>query len=278
MNYAFGEPSPYEAVPLDFTFTAATDAVWESEQFERFLLRDLKLDEASHGQMKAIELKAEHEGRLDAWPNIASSAFLMFYVMAGQVTFEMQNDEMVTLCHRDVAHLPFLLGTGKVEYTADFHAVLIAAPLASREHEPVPLLHIQPVVHEGPWESVIVRNRPELYIRGDGPRSYFTYRDLGSAGITDRRIHVHDGDGVKTQLTKGTGWHNHSMSQFFFVLGGAATILVENEGEFRVVPGDAMTLGRGMKHDVVDIAIGYNVIEVCLPADYSTVAQDAPEV
>jgi mannose-6-phosphate isomerase-like protein (cupin superfamily) len=260
---------------MQFSYSSQASAIWgPSAVFVGFDERDLLLREASAGQLTALELKARTGGKSDHWPQVAGAAFLLLYVMNGNIKFTMSDGRVVVLNPREAVHLPFMLGVKSAEWPQDLHVVQIWA------QDPgsglVPLLQMTPEVHQGDWEEAIVRNRAELFIRGDGPRAFFTYRDLGSAKTTQRRIQTHDGDGAAADIDGGTGWHNHSMSQFFFILGGSADIDVESYGSFHMVPGDAMTLGREMSHNVLNIKRGYNVIEVCLPADYTTVPQDAP--
>jgi mannose-6-phosphate isomerase-like protein (cupin superfamily) len=275
MTQATSSPSRYEAVPMQFSYTAQASAIWgPSDDFGGFDERDLLLGQASAGQLTAFELKAREAGKLDSWPQVADAAFLLLYVLNGQIEFSMSDGKVVTLYPREVVHLPFLLGVRSVNWQKDLHVVQICAQ--DRGTDLVPLLQMRPQVHHGDWEEAIVRNRTELFIRGDGPRAFFTYRDLGSAKTTQRRIQTHDGDGAAADIDGGTGWHNHSMSQFFFILGGSADVDVENYGSFHLVPGDSMTLGREMRHNVLNIKRGYNVIEVCLPADYTTVPQEPP--
>jgi mannose-6-phosphate isomerase-like protein (cupin superfamily) len=275
MTQATISANRYEAVPMQFSYAAQASATWyRSGSFKGFEERDLMLGQASAGQLIALELKAERAGQLDRWPQLDNAVFFLFYVLKGQAKFSMSDGKTVTLYPREAVHLPFLLGTRSVEWQEDLHVMQIIAQ--DRGRDLVPLLQMRSDAHSGDWEEVIVRNRPELFVRGDGPRVFFTYRDLGSAKSTERRIQTHDGDGAATDIDGGTGWHNHSMSQFFFILGGSADIDVENQGSFHLVPGDAMTLGREMRHNVLNIKSGYNVIEVCLPADYTTVPQNAP--
>jgi mannose-6-phosphate isomerase-like protein (cupin superfamily) len=275
MTQATASPSPYEAVPMQFSFTAKASATWgPSREWEGFSERDLLLGQASAGQLTALELKAADAGSADHWPQVSDAAFMLLYVLEGEIQFSMTDGNVVTLNPREAVHLPFLLGVRSVKWKGGLHVVQIGAK--DRGSDLVPLLQMRSEVHHGDWEDAIVRNKPELFIRGDGPRSFFTYRDLGSAKTTQRRIQTHDGDGAAADIEGGTGWHNHSMSQFFYILGGSADIDVENQGSFHMVPGDAMTLGRQMRHNVLNIKRGYNVIEVCLPADYTTVPQDPP--
>lgn len=275
MTEAASSPSAYEAVPMEFSYAPGEHASWQpSRDFAGFEERDLLLGKASNGQLTALELKARAASGSNGWPQVKEAAFLLLYVMRGQIHFSMSDGASVTLHAREAVHLPFLLGVSSVQWSADLHVVQICA--LDRGQALVPLLQMRAEVHRGDWEEVIVRNRPELFIRGDGPRAFFTYRDLGSAKATGRRIQTHDGDGAAADMAEGTGWHNHSMSQFFFILGGSADIDVERRGRFHLVPGDAMTLGREMRHNVVNIKRGYNVIEMCLPADYTTVPQAQP--
>jgi mannose-6-phosphate isomerase-like protein (cupin superfamily) len=268
--------SDYLAVPMEYSFTRAADAVWSQSAHLGLKSRDLLLAAASRNQMSAVELRAETAGTLQGWAGADTASFLFLYPLSGQVVFTMPGDERVTLQKRDVVHLPFLAAARDVHYSADFAAVEIAAP-GGPIREVVPLLQIKRQPHIGGWEQAICRNRKEAYIQGDGPRSFFTYRNLGSAALTERRIQIHDGDGAVQPMAGGTGWHNHTMSQFFIVLDGEAMIDVEGHGSTRMVVGDTMTLGEGMRHNVSSYSVGYNVIEVCLPADYGTTAQTAPE-
>jgi len=258
---------------MQFSYCSQASALWDpSGVFEGFDERDLLLRRASAGQLTALELKARKAGKSDHWPHVAGATFLLLYVMNGNIRFSMSDGALITLNPREAVHLPFMLGVKSAEWPQDLHIVQIWAKDPGSGL--APLLQMSPEVHQGAWEEAIVRNRAELFIRGDGPRAFFTYRDLGSAKTTERRIQTHDGDGAAADIDGGTGWHNHSMSQFFFILGGSADIDVENHGSFHMVPGDAMTLGREMRHNVLNIKRGYNVIEVCLPADYTTVPQD----
>lgn len=271
------EPSRFDAVPIDFSYTSIDGATWQaSADFAGFEERDLDLLKASRSQMSAIELRTATAGGCEGWPQIGSATFALLYVVEGQIAFRMADGADILLSGSEAVHLPFLLGVESATWSGDLRLIQVVARSHLFGISPVPLLDIVPECHSGPWETAIVRNRPELFIRGDGPRKFFTYRDLGSARTTDRRIQTHDGDGASQDLDGGTGWHNHSMSQFFYVLGGSADIDIEGRGRFHLLPGDAMTISKGLRHDVLNIKRGYNVIEICLPADYTTVAQPAP--
>jgi len=63
------------------------------------------------------------------------------------------------------------------------------------------------------------------------------------------------------------------------VLGGNATTHIETGAPMLLSPGDSQCLGRGpqARHNLIDVSPDYHVIELCLPAEYDTVAVDPPE-
>ncbi len=266
----------HPAVPMAFAVAVAAEATWIASPFGDLEQRDLLLQAASAGQMAAVGLRARRAGTLDGWPDVDRATFIFFYVVEGRIEFEMTDDARVVLGRREAVHLPFLRHVRRASYSGDLRAVEVRAPASVPPERLVALLHMPPRDARGDWEGMIARNRPERFIRGDGPRAFFTYRDLGTAAITERRIHIHDGDGAKQPMVGGTGWHNHSMSQLFYVLDGEADVAVEGYGTHHLVSGDTMMIGSRMNHNVSAYSEGYNVFEVCLPADYDTVVQPAP--
>jgi len=261
---------------MKFGFAAAADATWRASDIQGFDERDLGLAAASDGQIRARELRANGAGTIHRWPVAETAVFLFLYVIEGEIAFTMTDQTIVTVMRHEVVHLPFLSNVAQAAYSADFLAAELAAPGDRSTSELVPLLQMPRKTRTGDWEAAVTRNRPELFIPGNGPRAFFTYRDLGTAALTDRRIQIHDGDGAKQPMAGGTGWHDHTMSQFFMLLDGEATISVDGQGEFHMVVGDAMMLGAGMRHNVSSYSEGYNVFEVCFPADYETTARPAP--
>ena len=273
---ADGDAHQYHAIPMDFSFAAAADGVWQDSAHQGLEERDLRLAEASHGQMRAVELKAEAPGVLQGWSRPASCNFLFLYVLRGDIAFSMADGSEIRLSPRHVTHLPLLAAVDRARFSADFEAVEVVAPGREGLDHIEPLLRIAPKPADGDWEALVWRDPPEAYIRGDGPRAFFTYRDLGAAAQTERRIQIHDGDGAQAPMAGGTGWHDHSMSQFFIVLDGEAVLEVDGHGVRRMGKGDAMTLSAGLRHNVSAYSVGYNVIEICLPADYDTTGRPAP--
>ena len=267
--------SPYLALPLKFQFASLEDAEWVLSDRGALEQRDLRLGVASGDQMRAVEYRATQPGRLESWATASTLRFIFLYVTSGQVRFSMVNGAAVTLAERDVVHQPFLAGVASAEYSDDFKAVEVIVP-DRPESELDPLLRFISKPLSGDWESGIIRNRPERFIPGDGPRAFFTYRNLGTDALTDRRIHIHDGLGATQPKVGGTGWHSHSMSQFFMALGGQGVLDIEGHGSFVMKPGDAIIIEKRMRHNVSSYTEGYCGFEICLPADYDTIDQPAP--
>jgi hypothetical protein len=83
-----------------------------------------------------------------------------------------------------------------------------------------------PVVSGSRRDPNVTREAPDSYEMGNGPRKFFLYRDLETRGETENRIHIHL---VRaTEPGEGTGWHYHTMAQWFMVVGGTSNIGVED--------------------------------------------------
>lgn len=122
---------------------------------------------------------------------------------------------------------------------------------------------------------------PESYAAAAGPRPYFYYRDLGTAGPTADRIYIHAVKMIPPAREGGTGWHNHTMRQWFYVLGGKAELEMEVIGshidKMPLTMGDAMTVSKGQRHDVPSYTDDYFVLEMCIPKEYDTDPRGKPE-
>jgi quercetin dioxygenase-like cupin family protein len=263
---------------MRFSYACLAEAAWEASAHRLLRERDLKLAQASHGQMHGVELRADAAGDLDGWARAGSANFIFLYPLRGEISFTMSDGAVVTLRKRDVVHLPFLARAVSARYSSDFAAVEIWAPGEAGLNHIEPLLQIPAARMNGDWESAVARSTKQAYKRGDGPRDFFTYRDLGTTAVTGGRIKINDGEeeGPVRVPPGGTGWHHHTMSQLFMVLNGAVTIAVEGQGVFEMVTGDTMTLGAGTRHDVTRFTANYSAFEMCLPADYDTIAATAP--
>jgi hypothetical protein len=69
------------------------------------------------------------------------------------------------------------------------------------------------------------------------------------------------------------------MAQWFMIVGGESWIRVEDRPTEHITVGDSMCIGSGehMRHNVAPFSGDYAVLEMCVPAEYDTVAVPPPE-
>ena len=277
---AAGGLSEYVAIPVDYALGLQADAVWRSGPFPTLSFRDLLLHDASAGQMSSIEIRAEAEGAAERWFPV-SPIFSFVYLIAGELSFEGPDGANLTLKQGDTAQQAALVQGWRVRWTRNLRLVEITTGRRGGERvaHPAPLLDFPaPGPLAGPSQAVhlVSRNVPENFEVGKGPRKFLSYRDFLAAESTNRRIHIHQIDAIDTP-EGGTGWHIHSMSQLFYVTRGWVDIAVEKHGTTRMLAGDVMCIGFGTMHNVFRFSPDYSLIELCLPADYSTEARPAPQ-
>ena len=271
-------PTERMNIAQSFNYTPLDESAFAARGLRAFLqYRDLGLRAATGGLMRAEHIRAV--GAVDAktgW-HCHDVDFQFVFVLKGHVRFTTQDGETVTLRAGDCAHLPAFYRHDEFEFTPDFEVVEITAPA-----EVSTIVGRDVALPERPARpgrvSVFAASydRPEAYKVGDGPRRFLAYRDAAATLATGRRVNVN----VVRNSQAGdssTGWHYHTLScQFIFVLKGWARVEVEAQGEYTVCTGDAMTIPRGLKHDVTGFSEDFTVLELNIPADYDTVACEAP--
>lgn len=261
-------------LPLTFGFAPSAEAVWRKSARSSLEFRDLKLHAGTHGLLDAQLMRATEAGNRRAWFS-DDDELVYVHVMAGTLTVESGKGERILLNVGDTIVLPpFDFNPDVFEFSADFEALEFTSEGsfayidAFMERTGVTRSEPEP----GPF---INREDPASYITGNGPRSFFTYRDIGATASTGHRMHIHI-VGIADQPPGGTGWHNHSMDQFFMPFTGWIELWVENKGLVRMERGDAMFIPAGLRHNVTAFSKDYTVVEVCIPTEYSTDGQDAP--
>jgi quercetin dioxygenase-like cupin family protein len=270
--------SPFPAVPMEYAWATITNARLAPGPHDGLKSRDLLLHEASNGQMGSLHIAAEREGEAPFWVAPEGSVFAFLYVLSGTLILQTGDGGAVTLRKGDSVSQDVLTQGQIARWSADFTGIEITAPARNSTVETVELLKLGPKAREtraDALETRISRDRPGSFVP-HGLRKFMAYRDLGTLDETDRRIHIHVVRAIDTP-TGGTGWHVHSMSQIFYVLRGWVDIAVDEQGVKRMVAGDAMCIANGMRHNVFRFSPDYDVLEMCLPGDYSTVPTPTPE-
>ena len=267
-------------LPLSFSFMPRTGGVWRHSRRSGLEYRDVGVTAASKGTMSQRHIRAAW-GRAGSRDSYISDdvEFYYLHVMEGSVRLETSTGDAVLLGPGDTVVMPpFNFNPRVFEYTGDFEAMefttqgaLDCIETSERRAGREP----GPIATEG---TIITRERPDSYLPGDGPRKFFSYRDLGAAKSTGGLIHIHvvgivNGEDVPPA---GTGWHTHSMDQVFFPFVGYLQIAVEGFGQVKMRRGDVMMIPAGLRHLVDAFTPDYYTTEICIPNDYLTSATPAP--
>lgn len=264
------------ALPLSFGFSPADQGVWRQVEGSGLEYRDLGLHGGSHGLLDAQLIRADKAGSRRHWLP-ADREFHYLHVMAGTLTLRDKAGQPVILKTGDtVIQPPFAFDPDVFDYSDGFEALEFSSSGSFAYIDRFREKHGLPAGDPPPGEPIVSYDRPEDYITGDGPRSFFTYRDLGATRSTGRRMHIHV-VGIADQPPGGTGWHIHSMDQFFMPFTGWLDIEVEGLGKVRMKRGDAMFIPAGIRHNVTDFTLDYTVVEACIPTDYDTIAVGDPD-
>jgi quercetin dioxygenase-like cupin family protein len=253
-------------------FLLADEGIWEPHPAGAFEIRSMGLEEASNGLLGAYHLRSVKGPAAAAVELGAESLDLHFlYVLVGSITVA-DGDGEVTLGAGDAIHH----GPGSVcrivSVDKGTDAVELTSPALGLSRTPRAAAGRAPRSH-----SLVCWEGPDRHVLGEGPRPNVIYRQLGVAEATDGRYRVQ----VNRAAEPAEGmliWHCHNMSQWFVVLDGWARIEVEGLGSRVLHPGDALTVGAGpqMRHNVADIGDGFQILELCLPADYETYPAQPP--
>ena len=103
-----------------------------------------------------------------------------------------------------------------------------------------------------------------------GLRSYFEYRDLGIVDATKGKVLVHVLR-AKEPCPGPGGYHTHDLEfQMNYVLRGWTRVEFEDAGEVRFEAGDSWFQESNIKHEVLEFSDDFEVIEICMPADFPT--------
>ncbi len=105
--------------------------------------------------------------------------------------------------------------------------------------------------------------------KGDGPRAFFEYRDLGMGEATGGRYNAHV---IRARETcTGTGAHTHTLDfQMVYVLKGWVRFDYEGEGVVRLGPGDSVLQPPGIVHNLLECSEDCELIEITSPAEFDT--------
>jgi quercetin dioxygenase-like cupin family protein len=269
-----------DPLSIGYTQVRSDEGRWESGLRSHLQYRDLGLAAVTGGKLSAQHIRAVGKaGEMRNGWHCHDLDFQFFYVLRGWLKLQTQDGEHLTLGPGDSGYHPPFYWHDEYDFSEDYEVVELTGPahvetITGRE-TPLPDRAATLDPAREPFYSFDV---PENYEMGAGPRKFFRYRDLGTRGPTDGRIHLHVVRATG-QPGEGTGWHYHSMAQWFMVLEGTSDIRIEEMPRQTLGPGDTMCIGSGpdMRHNVAPFSGDYAVLEMCVPAEYETQAVEAPD-
>jgi quercetin dioxygenase-like cupin family protein len=260
--------------PMHASFSPIATAAWGAGPRPFYDYRDLGLAAASGGLIAArhIRVRADAPAERHTGFHCHELALQWFYVLSGSITLEPRGGEPVTLRQGDSGFQPPWAWHDEYDLSDDYAVLEVTVP-----SEVNTITEEDAALPQAAGAPAYQHARAEDWVTGAGARSYLAYRDFGMAEPSSRRLYV-QGVRVVDAPEGGTGWHYHTMSQFFFLLEGVGEIAIEGLGTRALTPGDAMVIGAGpsQRHDVTSFSGDYTGIEVTLPADYETIEAQAP--
>lgn len=104
-----------------------------------------------------------------------------------------------------------------------------------------------------------------------GLRSFFEYRDLGIKAATEGRVAAHVIRALPGAPFNGAP-HRHGVTfQLVYVLKGWIEFEYEGQGAVRLEPGSCVHQPPGIRHRELGHSDDVELLEIVMPAEYSTV-------
>lgn len=110
--------------------------------------------------------------------------------------------------------------------------------------------------------------------RAEGLRAFFEYRDLGVREATGGRVAAHVIRARPGSEVSG-GRHHHEVEfQLVYCLRGWIKFDYEGVGEVLLEPGSCVHQNPGIRHTELGHSDDLELLEIVMPADFVTVADD----
>ena len=128
---------------------------------------------------------------------------------------------------------------------------------------------------EASRQLVVTHARDALFERG--LRSFFEYRDLGMNKVTDGRVVAHVIRAAQGEEFNGVPHLHHTEFQLVYVLKGWVEFEYEGHGPVRLEAGSCVYQPPGIRHRELGHSEDVEMLEVVLPAGFTTQEVDAVE-
>jgi hypothetical protein len=205
---------------------------------DRLVSQELGLNSATDGLFSAYRVKADGCWSVADLPDQSDAWFTFVYVLDGSLTLRLDDSSVTLQAHDAVAQVP-LTDANILARSTRLEFLTIQVPDTARAHE---LLTFRSL-------PAISLDAPDTHVKGQGPRDYFDYRDLGLAQTTNRQIEVQI---VRAQRARQGG-----------------RVMQE--------PGDALSIPAGCVHNAESFSDDYWALQLQIPPDYETTPAPSPE-
>ena len=172
---------PGDIAPIEMTLEVVQTARLQTfcASHNGIVSHELGLHKATAGMFTARRVKTAGNWPLEAIASQDGAWLTFIYVLAGTIELRL-DDRLITLhAHDAISQVPLT-----AENVVGASPALEFFELQARDDP-----RIRDFIPKVPRQLICVE-APELHVKGQGPRDFFDYRDLGLADITDGRMEI----------------------------------------------------------------------------------------
>jgi quercetin dioxygenase-like cupin family protein len=126
-------------------------------------------------------------------------------------------------------------------------------------------------------QAFTVAHADDGKFEGQGLRAFFEYRQLGIAEATQGKFGAHVIRAVPGRHSEAQ-WHTHDLDfQMVYVTRGWVVFEYDGQGEVILRAGSCALQPPGIRHREVTHSGDLELIEITSPAEFETVAAEAPD-
>lgn len=247
--------SPNERQPrFDYRYAPGATGAWHAGTRPYFQYRDVGLSCASGGAIGGWHLRRHGmESAVSGWHH-HSADYQFFYVLAGEVTIELEDGTRNALHQGCVGWQPGGLRHNEYGFSPDYSVLDLTSPAAAGTvAEPVPGQD-RPASSEA-WYAFGEELGP---FREDAVWAGLVGRELVTRHITGGRIAIREVRAGAAFVARGDRWRRELHSRFVFVLSGNAEFDFGRRGK--------QVLGR---YDALCVSEGIDVRRIAVSDDYA---------
>lgn len=235
-----------------------------------FSYRDLGVAEASRGRIVAQINRANYELTEEGELHHHVLTHQINLVLQGTAVMKFEGTGEVHLAKGTSFYMPPDIKHTFVSCSDDFITMEICTPADFGTAEDDPKTYSKSTSLP---QHFSMQTAEEGVFEVQGLRNYLRYRDLGIAEETKGAILAHIIRAEGGAYSGSGEWHYHILDdQFVYVLQGWADVQFEGQKPLRVEAGTCFYQPSEIKHAFLACSGDFEALEVCLPAEFETVA------